>query len=132
MARRFSALSLRGGGGGGGGVLVLRGGPGTGKSALLDHLQAIAAARFAIMRFDAVESEAGLGFAALHQLLRPHLPRLPQLPDYRDDGVLVDEQLDPRARFVAHTRQTPWDDFHTVYFAAEALWHGLTAPFDLL
>ncbi|MFG2364118.1 hypothetical protein ACGFY3_21085 [Streptomyces mirabilis] len=50
----------------------------------------------------------------------------------QDDGVLVDEQLDPRARFVAHTRQTPWDDFHTVYFAAEALWHDLTAPFDLL
>ncbi|MFD8812351.1 AAA family ATPase [Streptomyces sp. NPDC059627] len=62
------------------GVLVLRGGPGTGKSALLDHLQA-AAADFEIMRFDAVESETELGFAALHQLLRPHLSQLPELPD---------------------------------------------------
>lgn len=62
-------------------VVVLRGGPGTGKSALLDRLQSLADGDFEIMRFDAVESEAELGFAALHQLLRPHLAHLPKLPD---------------------------------------------------
>ncbi|MEV0406009.1 hypothetical protein [Actinoallomurus sp. NPDC050550] len=42
------------------------------------------------------------------------------------------ERLDPRARFDSHTRQTPWDDFHAAYFAAEVLWNHLTVPFHLL
>ncbi|MFE2065881.1 hypothetical protein ACFXDH_26450 [Streptomyces sp. NPDC059467] len=50
----------------------------------------------------------------------------------QDDGVLVAEQLDPRARFAAHTRQTAWDEFHAAYFAAEVLWNCLTLPFHLL
>ncbi|MFJ3307419.1 hypothetical protein ACIPSA_30860 [Streptomyces sp. NPDC086549] len=50
----------------------------------------------------------------------------------RDDGILVTERLDPRARFASHTRQTAWDDFHAAYFAAEVLWNCLTVPFHLL
>lgn len=61
------------------GVLVLGGTAGTGKTALLNHAQA-AAPDFEVLRFDAVESEAELGFAALHQLLRPHLEHLAKLP----------------------------------------------------
>ncbi|MFJ3307417.1 ATP-binding protein [Streptomyces sp. NPDC086549] len=68
-------------------ILVLRGGPGTGKSALLDHLESMAAAGFEVMRFDAVESEAELGFAALHHLLRPHLTQLSKLPDPQRDAL---------------------------------------------
>ncbi|WP_405885343.1 hypothetical protein OG762_45535 [Streptomyces sp. NBC_01136] len=50
----------------------------------------------------------------------------------QDDGALVAEQPHPRARFDSHTRQTPWDDFHAAYFAAEVLWNCLTVPFHLL
>ncbi|TXS35259.1 ATP-binding protein, partial [Streptomyces sp. uw30] len=86
------------------GVLVLRGGPGSGKSALLDHLQVSAAADFEIMRFDAVESEAELGFAALHQLLRPHLTRLPKLPDPQGEALGqvfgLQERTSPPDRFL--------------------------------
>ncbi|MEV7385489.1 MULTISPECIES: AAA family ATPase [unclassified Streptomyces] len=86
------------------GVLVLRGGPGTGKSTLLDHLQASAAPDFEIMRFDAVESEAELGFAALHQLLRPHLAQLSKLPDPQSEALRqvfgLQERTSPPDRFL--------------------------------
>ncbi|RPE46533.1 DNA-binding NarL/FixJ family response regulator [Streptomyces sp. Ag109_O5-1] len=86
------------------GVLVLRGGPGTGKSTLLDHLQTRAAPDFEIMRFDAVESETELGFAALHQLLRPHLAQLPKLPDPQSEALRqvfgLQERTSPPDRFL--------------------------------
>lgn len=86
------------------GVLVLRGGPGSGKSALLDHLQAGAAVDFEIVRFDAVESEAELGFAALHQLLGPHLSQLPKLPDPQRAALCqvfgLQERTSPPDRFL--------------------------------
>ncbi|GAX49706.1 hypothetical protein [Streptomyces olivochromogenes] len=50
----------------------------------------------------------------------------------QDNGVLMAEQSHPQARFDFHTRQTPWDDFHAGYFAAEVLWSYLTVPFHLL
>ncbi|WP_405885340.1 AAA family ATPase [Streptomyces sp. NBC_01136] len=85
-------------------VVVLRGGPGTGKSALLDHLHSLAGGGFEIMRFDAVESEAELGFAALHQLLRPHLAQLPKLPDPQREALCqvfgLQERTSPPDRFL--------------------------------
>ncbi|WP_328603397.1 AAA family ATPase [Amycolatopsis sp. NBC_00345] len=84
-------------------VVVLRGGPGAGKSALLDRLQSLAGGDFEIMRFDAVESEAELGFAALHHLLRPHLAHLPKLPDPQCEAL---SQV-----FGLHERTTPPDRF---------------------
>ncbi|MDV9169001.1 AAA family ATPase [Streptomyces sp. W16] len=86
------------------GVLVLRGDPGAGKSALLDHLQATAATEFEITRFDAVESEAELGFAALHQLLRPYLGQVPKLPDPQGEALCqvfgLQERTSPPDRFL--------------------------------
>ncbi len=61
------------------GVLVLRGEPGAGKTALLDYAQA-AAADLKVIRIDGVETEMELSFAALHQFLRPCLGHLDVLP----------------------------------------------------
>jgi DNA-binding CsgD family transcriptional regulator len=61
------------------GVLVFRGEPGVGKTALLDDAQA-AAADLHVIRIDAVETEMALSYAALHQFLRPCLSHLGVLP----------------------------------------------------
>jgi len=61
------------------GVLVLQGEPGIGKSALLAHLAATATG-CRVLRVTGVESEMELAFAGLHQLCRPLLDALPQLP----------------------------------------------------
>ena len=61
------------------GVLVLRGEPGIGKTALLDH--AIGnASDMQVAQVTGVESEMDLGFAGLHQLLIPFLTGLERLP----------------------------------------------------
>ncbi|MEU8775481.1 LuxR family transcriptional regulator [Streptomyces sp. NPDC048606] len=62
-----------------GGALLLRGEPGIGKSALLDHLHR-AANGFLVMRASGAEFESELPFAALHQLLAPTTGRLTDLP----------------------------------------------------
>ena len=60
-------------------VLVLQGEPGVGKTTLLNY--AMESARdFDVVRVVGIESEAELGFAALHQLLLPFLGRLNVLP----------------------------------------------------
>jgi len=61
------------------GVLVLRGEPGIGKTALLDYA-AGAAEGLQVSRVEAIESEMELGFAALHQLLLPFLGGIGALP----------------------------------------------------
>ncbi|WP_030684629.1 helix-turn-helix transcriptional regulator [Streptomyces sp. NRRL B-1347] len=67
----------------GGRALVLRGDTGVGKSALLDHVTALAAAaRHQVVRAAGVEAESALPFAGLHQLLYPLLP----FADRLDDG----------------------------------------------
>lgn len=68
------------------GVLVVRGEPGIGKSTLLDHA-ATAGADFHVVRLDGVESEMGLSFAGLYQVLRPHLGRLDRLPAPQRDAL---------------------------------------------
>src|SRR3954468_19339363 len=62
-----------------GGSLILSGEPGVGKSALLDFA-AERASGAAVLRTTGLQSEAELPFAALHQLLRPLLPRIGDLP----------------------------------------------------
>jgi DNA-binding CsgD family transcriptional regulator len=61
------------------GVLILRGEPGVGKSALVNY--AIERAKDVyVLRGFGVESEADLAFATLHQILRPVLDQVSQLP----------------------------------------------------
>jgi DNA replication protein DnaC len=59
--------------------LVLRGEPGIGKTALLEHLVE-SASDLTVVRAAGVESEMELAFASLHQLCGPLLDRLERLP----------------------------------------------------
>ncbi|MEW9532064.1 AAA family ATPase [Microbispora sp. NPDC049125] len=63
------------------GCLLVRGDPGIGKTALLDHAAATAAGDLPVLRATGIESEAELPFAGLHLLLRPVLDRLDALPE---------------------------------------------------
>lgn len=61
------------------GALVLRGGHGVGKTTLVEHA-ITAAAGFQVCEVVGVESEVELEFAAVHQLVRPFLPLIDDLP----------------------------------------------------
>ena len=62
-----------------GGVVVVRGEPGVGKTALLaDACSRATGAR--VLWTQGIESESPLAFAALRRLLRPMLPYLDRLP----------------------------------------------------
>ena len=61
------------------GTLVLRGGPGVGKSTLLQYAVA-AAPDLRVCGIAGVESEISMEFGGLHQLLVPCLPQLDDLP----------------------------------------------------
>src|SRR5215510_8688015 len=74
--------------GGRSGVLVVRGEPGVGKTALLEYAtQSAAGLRNA--RVAGVESAMELAFAALHQLCGPMLDGLERLPDPQRDALGV-------------------------------------------
>jgi hypothetical protein len=68
--------------------LVVRGGAGTGKTALLDYL-ATHASDCRVARIVAVQSEMELAFAGLHQLAAPMLERLGDLPEPQQDAMRV-------------------------------------------
>jgi predicted ATPase len=69
-------------------VLVVRGEPGIGKTALLGYA-AGRALGFRVVRAWGVESEMELAFAGLHQLCVPMLGRLEQLPKPQRDALAV-------------------------------------------
>jgi DNA-binding CsgD family transcriptional regulator len=70
------------------GVLVVRGGPGIGKTALLED--AIESATgFRVVRVVGVESEMELAFAALQQLCAPMMDRADRLPGPQRDALSV-------------------------------------------
>ncbi|MFJ4848626.1 AAA family ATPase [Streptomyces sp. NPDC088733] len=71
-----------------GGALVVRGEPGIGKSALLDHVVATAAG-FRVVRAAAVEAETDLPFGVLHQVCTPALAALEHLPKPQQDALAV-------------------------------------------
>jgi DNA-binding CsgD family transcriptional regulator len=69
-------------------VVVVRGEPGVGKTALLAHC-AERAADLHVARIAGVESEMGLPFAGLHQLCAPMLGRLDALPEPQREALRV-------------------------------------------
>ena len=70
------------------GVVVLRGEPGVGKTALLDHLTRHAAG-FRVLRAAGAEFEMELAFAGVHQLCAPLLDEITRLPDPQRDALRV-------------------------------------------
>lgn len=74
---------------GDGGVLVLRGEPGIGKSALLDHVEHATPEGFQVIRASGSEFEGELPFAALHQLCVPVLAQLGTLSAPYRDSLMV-------------------------------------------
>jgi DNA-binding CsgD family transcriptional regulator len=79
---------LAGARGGLSGVLVVRGEPGVGKTALLKHAIS-SAAGFRVLRAVGIESEMELPFAALQQLCAPMLDRLAGLPRPQQEALRV-------------------------------------------
>jgi hypothetical protein len=69
-------------------VLVVRGEPGIGKTALLGYTTG-AAPDFQVARAEGVESEMELAFSALHQLCGRMLGRLGRLPGPQRDALGV-------------------------------------------
>ncbi len=84
---------------GGSEVLVVRGAAGAGKSALLDHAAAVAAAAGepAVLRVTAVETESELAFGLLHGLIHPALPLISELPAPQRRALDACFGLDPEA-----------------------------------
>ncbi|MFF8847279.1 ATP-binding protein [Streptomyces sp. NPDC015127] len=73
----------------GGGVLVVRGAPGIGKSALLSRAAHRAqSAGVAVLTASGVEAETHLPFAGLYELTRTMLDRVPELPPVQAEALL--------------------------------------------
>jgi hypothetical protein len=67
-------------------ALVVRGDPGVGKMALLEHVSERATG-CRVERVTGVHSEMELAFAGLHQLCAPVLGRAERLPDHQRDAL---------------------------------------------
>jgi DNA-binding CsgD family transcriptional regulator len=72
--------------GGRSGALVIRGDAGIGKSTLLEYAVAQAGAA-EVVRALGVETESEFAYSGLHELLRPLLDRLPELPPVQADAL---------------------------------------------
>src|SRR5262245_46587285 len=70
------------------GVLVVRGEPGVGKTALLNYAIS-SASRFRVVRAVGIESEMELPFAALQQVCAPMVDRIQRLPDPQKAALRV-------------------------------------------
>jgi DNA-binding CsgD family transcriptional regulator len=68
------------------GILVVRGEPGMGKTAVLEDARE-QAADMRVLSARGVESESDLPFAGLHQLIRPALPLLEAIPRPQGDAL---------------------------------------------
>jgi predicted ATPase len=69
-----------------GGALVVRGEPGIGKSALLDYARQ-RAGPILVLSASGVEAESDLAFAGLHEVLRPVLGCLDELPEIQSQAL---------------------------------------------
>jgi DNA-binding CsgD family transcriptional regulator len=84
------------------GTLVLRGGPGVGKSTLLQYAVA-SAPDLRVSSIAGVESEISVEYGGLHQLLLPFLPLLDELPPPQQSALRVafgEETGPPPERFL--------------------------------
>jgi DNA-binding CsgD family transcriptional regulator len=81
---------------GAGRALVVRGEPGIGKSALLDYARQ-RAAPMAVLSAAGVQAESDLAFAGLHELLRPVLGCVAELPDIQSQALAGALGLAPSA-----------------------------------
>lgn len=79
---------------GAGGALVIRGEPGIGKSALLGYARAHAPPMM-VLSACGVQAESDLAFAGLHELLRPVLAYLGELPDAQSQALAAALGLAP-------------------------------------
>jgi DNA-binding CsgD family transcriptional regulator len=77
-------------------VLVLRGDPGIGKTALLEEA-ALTATGMTVLSCAGVETEAEVPFAALHQLLRPALSHVDALPEVQGAALRAALGMSPTA-----------------------------------
>jgi predicted ATPase len=92
-----------------GGVLVLRGPPGAGKSALLNDASAHATGML-VLHTTGVESEFELPFAAVHQLLRPALGPSVDFQSRRLRHSLRRSVRERAAKTIASSCQSPsWE-----------------------
>src|SRR5215472_10899058 len=82
---------------GSGGALVVRGEPGIGKSALLGYARQCAAPMM-VLSAGGVQAESDLAFAGLHELLRPVLGYLGELPDTQSQALAGALGLAPSMR----------------------------------
>jgi DNA-binding CsgD family transcriptional regulator len=78
------------------GALVVRGEPGIGKSALLEYARR-QAAPMAVLSAAGVQAESDLAFAGLHELLRPVLDHLGELPGIQAQALAGALGLAPSA-----------------------------------
>jgi predicted ATP-dependent serine protease len=82
-----------------GGSLTVRGGPGVGKSALLNEAGTRATAQgMRVLRVTGVQSEARLPFAGLHRLLLPLLSHMEVLATPHRSAMLAAFRLTDAAR----------------------------------
>lgn len=47
----------------------------------------------------------------------------------REDGGVIEEDLQPRGSYAGHTLETPWTDLQLAFFAGCAMWTYLNVPF---
>ncbi|MEV2278259.1 AAA family ATPase [Nocardiopsis sp. NPDC049922] len=90
---------------GGGAAVLLTGGPGRGRTALLDHVRATAV-DLTVLHTVGVPSETGIPLAGLHRLLRPVESETDRLPDHRRDllrAALTRGALADADRFALYT-----------------------------
>lgn len=77
-------------------VRLIRGEPGLGKSALLDHAAGLAAANgIRTLSTTGVETEAAVPYAGLHQLLRPRLGDVDGLEEPQRSAIRVALGMQP-------------------------------------
>jgi DNA-binding CsgD family transcriptional regulator len=76
------------------GILILRGQPGVGKTALLEDAAA-SASDMQLLRGRGIESESELAFAALHQILRPVFSHVDALPTPQRSALRTAFAMEP-------------------------------------